>query len=85
MKHPCSGGCEKGENFTPGKRKSDGEEYVTIKVYLKDFEAIPKKYRQLGREIGLSDSNNRSDMEHSHSKLGCFLEDLFGSELWRRF
>ncbi len=47
------------------------------------LEAAREKYLQLGREAGLLPEPHRDNLEHTHSKLGIFLELAFGVERWR--
>lgn len=52
-----------------------------ITVYESDLDAVRKKYLQLSREIGAR-AGHESHLEHSVSKLGIFLQDIFGQKLW---
>ena len=46
--------------------------------------AARQKYLQLGREIeSLSIGSERENLMHTHSKLGIFLDECFGSSAWR--
>jgi len=58
-------------------------ESVTVKIYDDDLEAVKKKYRQLFVEIE-ERKGHESHLEHSISKLGIFLEQMLGHNVWRR-
>ena len=55
---------------------------------LKDVKEIKRKYCQLGKEINtfplLDYQFHISNIEHSHSKLGIFLEEYSGTDAWRQ-
>ena len=61
--------------------------YIEQKIYWDEVEAVKLKYRQLAREI--EDGASISDLEHSVSKLGIFIEGLLGYHegelVWREF
>ena len=61
-------------------------ERITVKISIneKDLEAVKLKYRQLSREID-ERKGHESHLEHSISKLGIFLEDMLGTDLWRKY
>jgi hypothetical protein len=56
---------------------------LDMQVNSVSLKAARQKYLQLGREIEkMPFPTLRSDLEHTHSKLGIFLEECFGSQ-WR--
>jgi len=50
-------------------------EYIEIKLYKEDLQAVRLKYLQLSREIE-DRKGHESHLEHSVSKLGIFINDL---------
>lgn len=58
---------------------------TTVTFLTEDLADIRRKYLQLGREISLvTDFTLRSNLEHTHSKLGIYLEGIFGVDEWRQ-
>ncbi len=54
---------------------------ITITFGLPELKAARQKYLQMGGEI--EDKEGHSNLQHSHSKLGIFLAEIFGYELWK--
>jgi hypothetical protein len=54
---------------------------LTITCDLKQLKTARLKYLQLGGEI--EDRASYADLQHSHSKLGIFLSEIFGYDLWK--
>jgi hypothetical protein len=54
---------------------------ITIKCDLKQLKTVRLKYLQLGGEI--EDQESYANLQHSHSKLGIFLAEIFGYDLWK--
>ncbi len=54
---------------------------ITITIGLAELKAARQKYLQLGGEI--EDRDEYPNLQHSHSKLGIFLAEVLGYDLWK--
>lgn len=49
------------------------------------YDGALRKFRQLEREIGeVNDERVRSNLSHTRSKLGIFLDDALPGDTWRK-
>lgn len=62
---------------------TEGEDKEKVKLgYVEDLKAAKQKYRKLYEEIcQIEDEHLRSNMIHTHSKLGMFIND-FSRNAW---
>lgn len=63
---------------------SHGINLKDIGLDIKSLKAARRKYLQLGQEIDqVEDEKVRSNLKHTHAKLGQFFADAIGNGVWR--